>query len=112
MKPMILTMGAAALAFAPTLASAAPPTTSNGAVHSGDPVAAGQPGQDCVSLVSDPSGAFTFPGRSTTAAGSAFNEVPGGVAGSHYAGEQTNNTINAATSSQYDVACQKNQSGH
>ena len=112
MKARILLIGATALAIAPGLASAAPPTTSNGAAHSGDPVAAGQPSQDCNDLVSDPSGAFTFPGHSTTAPGSAFNEVPGGVAGSHYAGEQTNNTINKATSSQYDVACLHNQSGH
>jgi len=112
MKAKILLMGAVALAFAPASASAAPPTTSNGAAHSGDRVAAGQPGQDCNTLVADPSGNFSFPGHSTTSPGSAFNEVPGGTAGSHYAGEQPNNTINAATSSQYDVACEKNQSGH
>lgn len=112
MKAKILLAGAVAFAIAPTLASAAPPTTSNGATHSGDPVAAGQPSQDCNTLVSDPSGTFTFPGHSTTSPGSAFNEDPGGTAGKNYAGEQTNNTINAATSSQYDVACQKNQSGH
>jgi hypothetical protein len=112
MKANILMMGVVALALAPAAASSAPPATSNGATHSGDPVAAGQPGQDCVSLVSDQSQSFSFPGHSTTAPGSAFNEDPGGTAGKHYAGEQPNNTINAATSSQYDVACQKNQSGH
>lgn len=110
MKAKILLMGAVALACAPTLTSAAPPTTSNGAAHSGDPVAAGQPGQDCVDLVNDPSGSFSFPGHSTTSPGSAFNEDPGGTAGAHYAGEQTQNTINKATSSQYDVACLHNQS--
>jgi hypothetical protein len=108
MKRMILTMGAAAIAFAPGLASAAPPTTSNGAAHSGDPVAAGQPGADCELLVDSQQG--SFPGHSTTAPGSAFNEDPGGTAGKHYAGEQTQNTINQATSSQYDVACLHNQS--
>ena len=110
MKASILLIGATALAFAPAFASAAPPTTSNGAAHSGDPVASGQPSQDCVDLVSDPSGSFSFPGHSTTSPGSAFNEDPGGVAGRHYAGEQTQNTINKATSSQYDVACLHNQS--
>jgi hypothetical protein len=112
MQSKIFLMGAAALAFASAPASAAPPTTSNGATHSGTPVAGGQPSQDCNTLVADPSGTFTFPGNSTTSPGSAFNEVPGGTAGKNYAGEQTNNTINAATSSQYDVACEKNQSGH
>jgi hypothetical protein len=112
MRHKILVTGALAFAIAPALASAAPPTTSNGAAHSGDPVAAGQPSQDCVDLVSDPSGSFSFPGHSTTSPGSAFNEDPGGVAGKQYAGEQTNNTINAATSSQYDVACLHNQSQH
>jgi hypothetical protein len=110
MKAKFLIAGAFALAFAPGIASAAPPTTSNGAAHSGDPVAAGQPSQDCVDLVNDPSGSFSFPGHSSTSPGSAFNEDPGGVAGSVYAGEQTQNTINAATSSQYDVACLHNQS--
>ena len=112
MSLKILMLGAGALAIAPALAPAAPPTTSNGAAHSGDPVAAGQPGQDCVDLVNDPSGSFSFPGHSTTSPGSAFNEDPGGVAGKHYAGEQTQNTINKATSSQYDVACLHNQSSH
>src|ERR1043165_2921324 len=74
MKAKILLMGAVALAFAPASASAAPPTTSNGAAHSGDRVAAGQPGQDCNTLVADPSGNFSFPGHSTTSPGSAFNE--------------------------------------
>ena len=110
MKAKILMIGATALALAPGLATAGPPTTSNGAAHSGDPVAAGQPGQDCVALVNDPTGAFSFPGHSTTSPGSAFNEDPGGVAGRHYAGEQTQNTINKATASQYDVACLHNQS--
>ena len=108
MKAKILIFGAVALALGPGIASAAPPATSNGAAHSGDPVAAGQPGQDCVDLINDQAGAF--PGQSTTAPGSAFNEDPGGVAGKHYAGEQTQNTINKATSSQYDVACLHNQS--
>jgi hypothetical protein len=44
------------------------------------------------------------PGQSGTAPGSAFNQN-GGTAGSKYAGEQTQNSRNSASVSQYDVAC-------
>jgi hypothetical protein len=103
MKTTILMMGAATLVLAPSYASAAAGSNTSGASHAGAPVAAGQPGADCVSLVNSDAG--SFPGQSSSARGSAFNEDPGGVAGSKYAGEQTQNTINSATSSQYDVAC-------
>ena len=42
------------------------------------------------------------PGNSSSAPGSAFN--PDGVAGTHYAGEQPQNSNNGQAS-QYDVAC-------
>ena len=43
------------------------------------------------------------PGNAATATGSAFN--PDGTAGTHYAGEQPQNSNNPASVSQYDVAC-------
>jgi hypothetical protein len=43
------------------------------------------------------------PGHSISAPGSAFN--PDGVSGSHYAGEQPQNSKNPNSVSQYDVAC-------
>jgi len=43
------------------------------------------------------------PGNAMNAPGSAFN--PDGVAGTHYAGEQPQNSKNPMSVSQYDVAC-------
>ncbi len=63
-----------------------------------DPVAAGQPNQDCANFPSTPGG-------SANATGSAFN--PGGTAGTVYAGQQPQNSKNSASVSQYDVACSK-----
>jgi len=103
MKATILMIGAVALGLAPSLASAAPTTNRTSAPTTNGPTATGQPGQDCVDLVT--SGEGSFPGNSYLSPGSAFNEDPGGVAGSKYAGEQPQNTVNLATSSQYDVAC-------
>jgi hypothetical protein len=60
------------------------------------PAYAGQPNQSCED---EP----TTPGQSVNAPGSAFN--PDGVAGTHYAGEQPQNSKNAHSVSQYDVAC-------
>ena len=59
-------------------------------------VAAGQPNQSCEDHPSPP-------GNSSTAPGSAFN--PDGIAGTHYAGEQPQNSNNPNSVSQYDVAC-------
>lgn len=58
----------------------------------------GQPNQSCED---NP----TTPGNSGSAPGSAFN--PAGKAGTVYAGEQTQNSKNTASVSQYDVACTK-----
>ena len=55
----------------------------------------GQPGVECEDGVP--------PGNASSARGSAFNED--GVAHSHYAGEQPQNSRNTASSSQYDTAC-------
>ena len=109
MQARILMLGAA-VALAPSLASAAPGgngSTSNGSTngvgydHSNGPSSTGQPGQDCEELVA--SGDGSTPGNSASAPGSAFN--PDGTAGSVYAGNQPQNSRNSASVSQYDVAC-------
>jgi hypothetical protein len=67
------------------------------ALAASPPTTAGQPNQSC----EDPG--MTTPGHSTGAPGSAFN--PNGVAGTMYAGEQPQNSVNPHSVSQYDVAC-------
>lgn len=57
---------------------------------------AGQPNQSCEEQPSTP-------GNSANAGGSPFG--PDGVSGSKYAGEQPQNSNNAKSVSQYDVAC-------
>lgn len=59
---------------------------------------AAQPGVECDDF-------SQRPGHSDTAPGSAFNED--GHAGTVYAGEQPQNSINPHSISQYDVACEK-----
>jgi hypothetical protein len=72
------------------------PTNGAGWDHSNGPThATGQPGVECEDGVP--------PGNASSARGSAFNEE--GVAHSHYAGEQPQNSRNTASSSQYDTAC-------
>lgn len=67
-----------------------------GVAFADNPPGTGQPSQSCqVSLVT--------PGNSANAPGSAFN--PNGVAGSHYAGTQPQNSNNPHSVAQYDVAC-------
>jgi hypothetical protein len=61
-----------------------------------NPSGTGQPNQSCQSQPSTP-------GNSAAAPGSAFNTS--GVAGSHYAGTQPQNSKNPKSVSQYDVAC-------
>jgi hypothetical protein len=61
------------------------------------PVAAGQPNQSCQAFP-----ASDTPGNSAGAPGSPFG---GGVADSHYAGSQPQNSKNPASVAQYDVAC-------
>ncbi len=57
---------------------------------------AGQPNQSCQAQTSTP-------GQAAGAPGSAFNTS--GVAGGVYAGQQTQNSSNPKSVSQYDVAC-------
>lgn len=61
-----------------------------------NPSGTGQPSQECEEQT-------TRPGQASTAPGSAFN--PNGNAGTHYAGEQPQNSKNPNSVSQYDVAC-------
>jgi hypothetical protein len=95
----------------------ASPTTSNAATHTTakttgttstangpnaatavrGPAATGQPNQSCQAAGS------TTPGNAASAPGSAFN--PDGNAGTHYAGQQPQNSRNTASVAQYDVAC-------
>lgn len=68
------------------------------AFAAGNPSGTGQPSQEC-----GEEGATSTPGRSTAAPGSPFAD--NGVSGQHYAGEQPQNSKNAHSVSQYDVAC-------
>jgi len=72
-----------------------------GAAHTAQPKTlgpsrTGQPNQSCETTPNTP-------GNAASAPGSAFN--PLGRAGSVYAGEQTQNSRNTASVSQYDAAC-------
>ena len=62
----------------------------------GNPNGTGQPSQSCQA---EP----LTPGHSSSAPGSAFNTS--GVAGTHYAGTQPQNSNNPKSVAQYDVAC-------
>ena len=116
MKSSFTLLAAGALAFAPGLAMASPPSGSGSMTHSprattttttpsatgpnhlNSPAhATGQPNQSCETTGSPP-------GKSASSPGSPFNEE-GGKAGSKYAGEQPQNSRNTASVSQYDVAC-------
>jgi hypothetical protein len=68
------------------------------AIAAPNPAGSGQPGVEC-----GEDDALTRPGQSTNAPGSPFNEE--GIAGTHYAGEQPQNSKNSHSVSQYDVAC-------
>lgn len=66
------------------------------AVFAASPGGGGQPNQSCEDIPMQP-------GHSISAPGSAFN--PDGKAGTVYAGEQPQNSVNPKSVSQYDVAC-------
>lgn len=68
------------------------------AVAASNPSGTGQPSQEC-----GEDNAALRPGNASSAPGSAFN--PDGIAGTHYAGEQPQNSVNPKSVSQYDVAC-------
>lgn len=89
--PMALFVGLSF--FAVEAAFAANPHTATGT--------SGQPNQSCQDLPGSP-------GSASAAPGSAFNEEPGGKAGSVYAGTQPQNSKNPKSVAQYDVACFQN----
>jgi hypothetical protein len=99
MRVQTMMIGAVAIALTPAAASAAPSKTTP--AQSGPSATTGQPSQDCQMLID--SGMGSTPGNSVNSPGSAFN--PAGKSGTMYAGQQQQNTVNSATSSQYDVAC-------
>ena len=108
MKIKILLLGVAAMAFVPAYASAqtAPGNgqyNGQGYWHSTGPATTGQPNQSCQEINSGNTGP-DYPGNTSTAPGSAFNET-NGTAGGMYAGSQPQNSRNTASVSQYDVAC-------
>ena len=101
MRPIGRILFATAIMISPVIASAqtAPgrgQDNGTGYWHVNGPNSTGQPGVEC-----DEVGAP--PGHSQDAPGSAFN--PDGNAGTHYAGEQPQNSRNSASVSQYDIAC-------
>lgn len=100
MKSNLLLLGAAAMVLTPSLAAAKPTQPSN----TQTPVAQGQPNQSCQDINGGNTGP-SYPGHTTTAPGSAFNETDG-IAGGMYAGSQPQNSNNPASVSQYDVACE------
>ena len=108
MRYSILVLGAAAMACAPALVSAqtAPGNgqyNGQGYWHTNGPSTTGQPDQDCQDINGGATGP-DYPGNTSTAPGSAFNETDG-HAGTMYAGSQPQNSRNSASVSQYDVAC-------
>jgi hypothetical protein len=72
--------------------------STNGAGWGSGPTSTGQPGVECEDLIEDGEGAV--PGNAANGS-SAF----GGHAHDQYAGEQPQNSVNIASSSQYDIAC-------
>jgi hypothetical protein len=68
-----------------------------------DPTLVGQPDQSCQDINGGNTGP-SYPGNTSTAPGSAFNETDG-HAGAMYAGSQPQNSRNSVSVSQYDVAC-------
>jgi hypothetical protein len=103
MKRIVNLLAVTAIALAPAVAIATPPTTSPPAPLSISPHHdTSQPDQSCEELANQP-------GQSMDASGSAFN--PDGKAGAVYAGNRDGiNNKNTASVSQYDVACLHNQS--
>ena len=97
----LLAMGA--IALAPAAAFGAPP--SSGSIS--PPVTTGQPNVSCQDINGGNTGPY-YPGETSTAQGSAFNETGPGTAGTVYAGNQSGiNDKNTVSVSQYDMACQQ-----
>lgn len=107
MNTSILLFGAAATSLTPALASAqqssSTNTTTTTTTSLPSPIT-GQPNQSCQDINGGNTGP-SYPGNTTTAPGSAFNETDG-IAGSVYAGNQTVSQKSSISVSQYDVACE------
>jgi hypothetical protein len=101
-KRTLRVIAASAIMMSPSLAVAQAPgqgqNNGQGYWHTNGPESTGQPGAEC-----GEENALNRPGQAESAPGSAFN--PDGNAGTHYAGEQPQNSRNSASVSQYDVAC-------
>lgn len=110
MNTRTIMIGAVALALAPGIASAQTTPPGNGYLngsgynHLNSGSALGQPSQSCQDINGGNTGT-SYPGHTTTAPGSAFNET-NGTAGSVYAGNVPQSQRNTASVSQYDVACE------
>lgn len=110
MKAKILMIGAAALAFAPSIATAQAVPPGNGYIngtgynHLNSGNAFGQPGQSCEGLIAQGLGAHPGNAGSAPGGGSPFTGETSN-AGQHYAGNAPQNQRNTASVSQYDVAC-------
>jgi hypothetical protein len=105
MKITMLIIAAGAMALTPAMAErgggngGSAQGSTNGVGWGSGPTSTGQPGAECEDLIDDGEGAF--PGKAADNGSSAF----GGFASTQYAGHQPQNTVNIATSSQYDTAC-------
>ena len=105
MKFTMLMIAAGAMALSPALGQSGQGSTrsqgsTNGTGWGNGPTSTGQPGVECEDLIEDGEGAVP---------GGAFNgsSAFGGHAHDQYAGEQPQNSVNIASSSQYDIACAK-----
>ena len=103
MKTSTLLLGATAMALTPALASAQQSSSTSTTTTSLPSPTTGQPNQSCQDINGGNTGP-SYPGHTTTAPGSAFNEN-NGIAGSVYAGNQTVSQKSSISVSQYDVAC-------
>ena len=98
MKRTMTLLAAGVVALAPSIAFGAPPLP--GSISPSH--ATGQPGVECDD--GTPPGNSAEEHGNPNVNGSPFGEGPS-VSGSHYAGEQPQNSKNTASVSQYDIAC-------
>ncbi len=98
MKRTMTLLAASAIALAPSTAYAAPPAP--GSISPNH--VTGQPGVECDE--GTPPGNSAEEHGNPNVNGSPFGEGTS-VSGSHYAGEQPQNSKNTASVSQYDIAC-------
>jgi hypothetical protein len=102
MKLSINLLAASAMALAPTVGVAAPTSTPPTSGSISPTATTGQPGVECDD--GTPPGNSADEHGNPDVNGSPFGEGTS-VSGSHYAGEQPQNSKNSASVSQYDIAC-------